>query len=277
VTALKEQNHVVAMTGDGVNDAPALKRADIGVAMGITGTAVAKQASDMILLDDNYATMVKAVEEGRTIYDNIRKSIQYLLSCNIGEIITIFTAILLGLGSPLTPIQLLWMNLITDGAPALALGLEPPERGIMKRRPRRPEEGVLSGPTAINILWQGALLGLLSLAAYWIALQWGRTLTEAHTIAFVTMALSQLVHSFNVRSRNQSLFAIGITSNTSLVWAFFLSLVLQLAVVFLPFLQGIFGTTFLRPGDWGLIVGLCLVPLVAVEVVKGLTASLIDN
>ncbi len=274
VTALKEQKHVVAMTGDGVNDAPALKRADIGVAMGITGTAVAKQASDMVLLDDNYATMVKAVEEGRTIYDNIRKSIQYLLSCNIGEIIAIFTAILLGLGSPLTPIQILWMNLITDGAPALALGLEPPERGIMKRRPRRPEEGILSGATAVNILWQGALIGLLSLTAYWLALRWGRTLTEAHTIAFVTMALSQLVHSFNVRSQTQSLFAIGLTSNINLVYAFFLSLVLQLAVVFLPFLQGIFGTTFLRLEDWGLIVGLCLVPLVAVEIAKRFT---VDN
>jgi len=270
VNALKDHNQVVAMTGDGVNDAPALKRADIGVAMGITGTAVAKQASDMILLDDNYATMVKAVEEGRTIYDNIRKAIHYLLSCNIGEIIAIFTAILLGLGSPLTPIQILWMNLITDGAPALALGVEPPERGIMKRRPRRPEEGILSGPTAINILWQGALIGLLSLTAYWLALQRGRTLTEAHTIAFVTMALSQLVHSFNVRSQTQSLFALGLTSNTSLVYAFFLSLGLQLAVIFLPFLQDIFGTTYLRPGDWGLILGLCLVPLVAVEVAKAL-------
>lgn len=268
VAALKEHNHVVAMTGDGVNDAPALKRADIGTAMGITGTEVAKEASDMVLLDDNFATIVSAVEEGRTIYANIRKSIQYLLSCNAGEIVAIFSAILLGLGSPLTPIQILWLNLVTDGPPALALGLEPPEKGVMDLPPRKPNEGVFAGGMGTKILWQGALLGLLSLASYWLALSWGRTLEEAHTMAFVTMAMSQLVHSFNVRSMDQSLFALGLGTNRSLVYAFLASASLQVAVVFIPFLRQVFETATLRSSDWGVVLAMSLIPLVAVEISK---------
>ncbi len=268
VEALKYHGHVVAMTGDGVNDAPALKRADIGAAMGITGTEVAKEASDMVLQDDNFATIVRAVEEGRTIYNNIRSSIQYLLSCNTGEIVAIFSSLLLGLGSPLNPIQILWLNLVTDGPPALALGLERPQKGIMNRPPRRPGESLFSGGVGVRILWQGILIGLMSLSAYWLALRWGRSLEEARTMAFVTMAMSQLVHSFNVRSMDQSLAAIGIGTNRSLLYAFAASTAALLMVVFTPFLRGPFETVLLRPSDWAVVFGLSVVPLVAVEISK---------
>jgi len=270
VNALKANGHIVAMTGDGVNDAPALKRADIGAAMGITGTEVAKEAADMVLLDDNFATIVNAVEEGRVIYSNIRKSIQYLLSCNIGEIVAIFSAILLGLGSPLNPIQILWINLVTDGPPALALGLEPSEKDVMTKKPRNPKEGVFAGGVGKDILIYGAIIGALSLASYWIALAWGRTIEEAHTMVFLTMAFSQLVHAFNVRSLEQSLFKIGIGTNRSLIMAFLFSVVMQLVVVFIPFLREVFETALLHPSDWGVVLGLSLMPLVISEIRKAI-------
>ena len=268
VKALKYHDHVVAMTGDGVNDAPALKRADIGASMGITGTEVAKEASDMVLQDDNFATIVRAVEEGRTIYNNIRGSIQYLLSCNTGEIVAIFSALLLGLGSPLSPIQILWLNLVTDGPPALALGLEPPLKGIMRRPPRKAKESLFSGGVGYRILWQGLMIGLLSLTAYFLALRWGRTLEEAHTMAFITMAMSQLVHSFNVRSMTQSLFTIGFGTNRSLIYAFLLSSAALLIVVFHPFLRDVFETALLRSSDWAVVISLSIAPLVLVEISK---------
>jgi len=268
VEALKYHGHVVAMTGDGVNDAPALKRADIGASMGISGTEVAKEASDMVLQDDNFATIVKAVEEGRTIYNNIRGSIQYLLSCNTGEIVAIFSALLLGLGSPLSPIQILWLNLVTDGPPALALGLEPPLKGVMRRPPRKPKESLFSEGVGYRIVWQGLMIGILSLTAYWLALQWGRTLEEAHTMAFVTIAMSQLVHSFNVRSMMQSLFTIGLGTNRSLIYAFLASSAALLIVVFTPFLRVVFETALLRPSDWAVVFSLSVAPLVLVETSK---------
>jgi len=268
VKALKHHDHVVAMTGDGVNDAPALKRADIGAAMGITGTEVAKEASDMVLQDDNFATIVKAVEEGRTIYNNIRGSVQYLLSCNTGEIVAIFSALLLGLGSPLSPIQILWLNLVTDGPPALALGLEPPQKGIMNRPPRKLKEGLFSDGVGTRILWQGMLIGLLSLASYWLALNWGRTLEEAHTMAFVTMAMSQLVHAFNVRSMRLSIFTIGLGSNRSLIYATLASTTALFIVIFTPFLRDVFETALLRPSDWAVALSLSIVPLILVEITK---------
>ncbi|NLT95791.1 MAG: cation-translocating P-type ATPase [Clostridia bacterium] len=268
VEALKYHGHVVAMTGDGVNDAPALKRADIGSAMGITGTEVAKEASAMVLLDDNFATIVSAVEEGRTIYANIRKSIHYLLSCNTGEIVAIFTSILFGMGSPLTPIQILWMNLVTDGLPALALGMEPPEKNVMQKPPRNPKDTVFAGGVGIAILYQGLVIGLLSFLAYWFGLKWGQSIEEAHTMAFMTMAFSQLVHSFNARSFEQSLFTMGFTTNRNLVYAFLISSALQLAVVYVPFLRGLFETAVLSSQELLTVIGLSLLPLVVVEIAK---------
>ncbi|MBE3598746.1 MAG: cation-translocating P-type ATPase [Limnochordaceae bacterium] len=268
VEALRRRGHVVAVTGDGVNDAPALQRADIGAAMGITGTDVAKGAADMVLADDNFATVVAAVSEGRTIFENIKKFVHYLLSCNLGEIVTIFGAILLGLGRPLTAIQILWVNLVTDGLPALALGVDPPEPGLMERPPRRRGEGVFAGGMAWRDAYQGLMLGALTLAVYSWVLSEGHGIERARTAAFATLALSQLAHAFNIRSSRQSLVQVGPLSNRWLLGAFAISAALELVVLLWPPLAGVFGVTPLNGPEWEGILLAAFAPIPIVEAVK---------
>jgi Ca2+-transporting ATPase len=270
VKAWQKRNQIVAMTGDGVNDAPALKAADIGCAMGITGTDVAKGAADMILTDDNFATIVSAVREGRGIYDNIRKAVRFLLSCNLGEIITVFAAMLLWRESPLLPIQILWINLVTDSFPALALGMEQIEPNVMDRNPRKKEESLFSGGVGKATAWQGIMIGLLTLAAYYIGTR--TSLPKAgiplgETMAFSVLALSQLVHAMNIRSTH-SLFRIGFLSNLYMVKALAVSLLLVVVILCVPFLRGVFKLTAMGGGEWAVVIGLSLFPLLACELEK---------
>mgnify|MGYP000897112854 CR=1 FL=1 len=267
VNALKSRGHVVAMTGDGVNDAPALKRADIGASMGITGTDVAKEASEMVLADDNFATIVAAVAEGRTIYANIRKAIYYLLSCNVGEIFAIFMSIMLGWGRPLTAIQILWINLVTDGLPALALGVELPEAGVMHQQPRSNRESVFAGGMSYRIMLYGCLIGTLGLTAYYLGIRRGAPIAMARTMAFATLAFSQLFQALNVRS-TRSLFRIGIFSNKYMVLAFIGSAILQLMVMIIPALRSVFGVVQLDLVHWDLVIGLSVVPVLVGELHK---------
>ncbi len=271
VEALKRRGHFVSMTGDGVNDAPALKRADIGVAMGITGTDVSKEAADMILLDDNFATIVNAIEEGRTIYENIRKFIKYIISSNVGEIFIMLMAPLLGMPMPLTAIQLLWTNLVTDGLPGLALGVEPPDADTMKRPPHPPEESVLARGTGTYILWVGVLLGSVCLAAEYF----GQALGEGvwRTMVFATLGLSQMGNALAARSERESLFQLGLLSNKFLLGAVVLTVLLQMAVVYVPFLQPIFGTTSLSLGQLGITLALSMIVFVAVEISKAISRA----
>jgi Ca2+-transporting ATPase len=265
VTALKEKGHIVAMTGDGVNDAPSLKKADIGVAMGITGTDVAREAADMVLTDDNFASIVKAVEEGRHIYDNIIKFIYFLLCCNVGEILVLFFAILLNLARPLIPIQILWINLITDGFPALALGVDPAEEGIMDRNPRDPQESIFSKGRGKRIVEIGVTMSVIVLAGFYF---FGRDTAHAQTFAFSSLVFVQLVHTFNARSEDKSIFEVGIFSNIWLMGAVLLSVGLQLMVVHTPVLQPLFGTVALKGIDWVIILLLASCVLIVSELRK---------
>lgn len=273
VKAWQAKGMVVAMTGDGVNDAPALKVADIGCAMGITGTDVAKGAADMILTDDNFATIVHAVEQGRGIFSNIKKSIQYLLSCNIGEIITIFVATALNFHQmPLVAIQLLWLNLVTDSLPALALGMEPVEPGVMKQKPRDSRKSIFADGFAASMIFYGVLVGAITLAAYWLGeyVLSDPTVADgtANTMTFATLVFGELTRAFAVRSETRSIFSIGVFSNSAMNKAFLVSLALQLAVLFIPFLQEIFKVQSLTGIEWVIVILLSLVPLIVSELTK---------
>jgi len=285
VEALRAKGAVVAMTGDGVNDAPALKKADIGVAMGITGTDVAKETADMVLTDDNYVSIVSAVEQGRIIYANIRKFVFFLLSSNVAEIAIIFLATLVGLPTPLTAIQILWLNLVTDGAPALALALEKGDPDVMKRPPRPKREPIIHGPMRLGIVVQaiaqtGVVLGAFLLGLYWTTgvnpfgtlfqrFDWGSfDVQTAETMAFVTLSLCELLRAFTVRSDRLSVLRQGVFSNRYLVGAAALSALLLLLTVWVPPLQPIFNTHPLTGAEWGTVLGLALIPAAAEEVTK---------
>ncbi|MBR5273184.1 MAG: calcium-translocating P-type ATPase, PMCA-type [Clostridia bacterium] len=271
VKAFQANGDVVAMTGDGINDAPALKAADIGCAMGKGGTQVAKNAADMVLTDDNFSTIVCAVSEGRGIFDNIKKAAHFLISSNIGEIIVIFISILLGHPTPLLPIQLLWINLVTDSLPAMALGVEPSEKNIMNRKPKDSKDGLFDKSTVVNIALEGGLIGSLALFAFMFGqFMFGNSgINVARTMAFSVLGLSQLIHAFNMRSE-QSLFKIGIFSNKKMIQSFLVCLILQISVVSFPALTGIFKTTQLNIDQWLIVTVLALVPLIIVEIEKAI-------
>ena len=269
VNALQANGNVVSMTGDGVNDAPAIKNADIGVSMGITGTDVAKDTADMILVDDNFATIVNAVEEGRVIFSNIKKFVSFLLSCNIAEVLIVFLSILFGLPSPLTPIQLLWLNLVTDAFPALALGVEPAEADIMQRPPRDPKDSILAGETGKNVILQSIAITISVLIAYIIGLNYifPNNIEGAHTMVFATLITSELLRAFSVRSERYTLKELGWFTNKNLLKANLLSFSLLLLVMYIPPLRRLFELQFIS-WEWLIIIPLSFLPLVIGEIRK---------
>jgi P-type Ca2+ transporter type 2C len=284
VKAFKSKGNIVSMTGDGVNDAPSLKMADIGVAMGITGTDVAKGASDMILTDDNFATIVAAIKEGRNIFKNIKKSILFLLSCNAGEIFALFFAILLGWPTPLKPIHILWVNLITDTLPALSLGVDPGDPDIMKEKPRDPKGSLFAQGGGSGLILHGFIIGILTLAAFIIGarIYSGQktlfpifpgnidemTRTHAQTMAFVVLSVSQLFHSLNMRHNRKSIFKLGLFTNKYLIAAILFGILLQFTVITVPPLAAIFDVFPLNRMDWAIVGMLSIMPLIIIEIIK---------
>lgn len=286
VKALKDNGQIASMTGDGVNDAPSLKQADVGVAMGITGTDVAKGASDIILTDDNFSTIVAAVEQGRNIFQNIRKAILFLLSCNLGEITALFLGILLGWPAPLTAVQILWVNLITDTLPAIALGMDPDDPDVMKDKPRNPKESFFAHGNGAYTVLNGMLIGFITLFAFIEGLRYytgasslftidfgnitNDALTHAQTMAFITLSVSQLFHSLNLRSRRKSIFQVGLFSNKLLIAAIVVGIFIQALLVYVPFFHDVFGIYVISAKDWAFVIGVSLIPIVINEIYKGI-------